>query len=262
MRALRPADSRGRPHSVWRIYADDGTGKPGTFAAVTQEVVIAANAPAGWVNFSLLVAAGARPRPLLARLVVRRRNREGVLRLTFPGTERYAPAAYSAGANPPGTFGTRHLRPERVLDLRQLHAERRRAAITGAPTVTGTAVQGETLTADPGTWSGGPSYAYQWRRCDTLGANCANIGGATAQTYDVQAADVGSTLRVRVTASNANGAAVAFSAATAVVQSPSGPAGTFGPTAAGPSIVQRRRAHDLIVSRARTRCRSPRTSAS
>ncbi len=71
------------------------------------------------------------------------------------------------------------------------------------PSISGTAQQGQTLVASPGTWSGTEpvSYAYQWRRCNAAGAACANIGGATASNYVVTAADVASTIRVEVTAS-------------------------------------------------------------
>ena len=43
-----------------------------------------------------------------------------------------------------------------------------------APTISGTPTQGQTLTANPGTWNGTPpiTYGYQWRRCDSAGANC------------------------------------------------------------------------------------------
>jgi hypothetical protein len=42
------------------------------------------------------------------------------------------------------------------------------------------------------------SYTYQWERCDADGANCSDIGGATAAAYSLVADDVGSTVRVRV----------------------------------------------------------------
>ena len=94
-----------------------------------------------------------------------------------------------------------------------------------APSVSGSTVSGQLLTASPGTWSGSPppSLTYQWQRCDSGGANCASIVGATAQTYALTAADVGSTLRVAVTASNIAGSAGPVqSAATAVVASSGG----------------------------------------
>ena len=77
---------------------------------------------------------------------------------------------------------------------------------TARPTVTGSARVGSELAASTGTWTGGVrSYAYQWERCDPAGANCADVTGATGRTYGVRAADEGSTLRVRVTATNLAG---------------------------------------------------------
>ena len=77
------------------------------------------------------------------------------------------------------------------------------------PTVSGSLVSGQMLTAGPGSWSGSPTptFAYQWQRCDTGGANCVAIVGATSSTYTLTAADVGSTIRVAVTASNSAGSA-------------------------------------------------------
>jgi hypothetical protein len=91
-------------------------------------------------------------------------------------------------------------------------------ANTTVPTISGSAQTGQTLTATSGTWTGTTplTYAYQWLRCDTGGANCASISGATGSSYTVVSADVGSTLRASVTASNAAGNATAQSAATAV----------------------------------------------
>jgi Polysaccharide lyase len=87
------------------------------------------------------------------------------------------------------------------------------------PTVSGTPQQGQTLSAATGSWSGTTpiTYTYQWQRCDSAGNACTAISGATAATYALASADVGSTARVSVTASNSAGSATASSAATAVV---------------------------------------------
>lgn len=114
---------------------------------------------------------------------------------------------------------------------------------TAQPTITGTAAQSQTLTAAQGTWAGDPtSFAFQWVRCPSSGgapdgSDCAVIGGASTTAYIVSAADVGSTLRVRVTASNAEGSATAASNATAVVSAQVGPPNTQPPTISGSAVV-------------------------
>lgn len=91
-------------------------------------------------------------------------------------------------------------------------------ATVTAPTIAGTPAQGQTLTADRGRWSGGPEqFAFQWKRCDAAGANCADIPGATNATYVVTPADSGLTLGVRAQATNPLSTLTAESALTAVV---------------------------------------------
>jgi hypothetical protein len=109
---------------------------------------------------------------------------------------------------------------------------------TAPPTVIGTAAVGQTLTATTGTWAGAPtSFTPRWERCDSSGGSCTAIPGATNPTYVVTDADVGSALRVSVTARNAVGAATAASAATAAVQATDAPTNTDPPTIAGTAQV-------------------------
>jgi hypothetical protein len=105
---------------------------------------------------------------------------------------------------------------------------------TTPPSISGTPQVGNVLTANPGVWSSdaNPTYAYQWRRCNTTGAACADISGATSQTYTVQQADVGSTLRVHVTATNPSGAGQADSPQTSIVQAAAAPPPPPGPAGA------------------------------
>jgi hypothetical protein len=102
---------------------------------------------------------------------------------------------------------------------------------TAPPTIVGSAVVGQTLTANPGTWTGtGITFAYAWSRCDATGAACAPIPLATQSTYTIVTADSGRTIRVTVTATNTTGSNSEQSSPTAVVTAQSGttgcPAGT------------------------------------
>ena len=79
------------------------------------------------------------------------------------------------------------------------------------PTITGTTRSARLLTASSGSWNGTTpiTYAYQWRRCDQNGGSCSRISGANKSTYTLKSADVGNTVRVRVTAKNSDGSAQA-----------------------------------------------------
>ena len=75
------------------------------------------------------------------------------------------------------------------------------------PKVAGTAQSGYTLAASTGSWSAFPTdslaYTLQWLRCTSTNVDsCTPVGGATADTYLLSQGDVGSLMRVRVTAAN------------------------------------------------------------
>src|SRR5207244_2447064 len=107
-------------------------------------------------------------------------------------------------------------------------------ANTAPPTISGTAQQGQTLTEAHETGTARRSaFAYQWQQCNSEGNSCVAISGATNQTYVPVAGDVGHTLRVQETASNADGSsAPATSAATSAVVPPV-PTNTAPPTISG-----------------------------
>lgn len=91
--------------------------------------------------------------------------------------------------------------------------------ILGSPRVSGVAREGQTLTARRGYWFATPEvdYAYQWSLCDTAGENCADIAGATEQTYTLPEDAVMHTLQVTVTATNDLGQSSAQSGASPLV---------------------------------------------
>jgi hypothetical protein len=90
---------------------------------------------------------------------------------------------------------------------------------TAEPKISGTAQEGQTLSGSSGTWTGTGTitYKYQWRRCNAQGNGCSNIGGADSSNYQLRTADVGHTVRLRVTAKNADGSASSDSNESAVV---------------------------------------------
>lgn len=120
----------------------------------------------------------------------------------------------------------------RAKARRHRRAVRRKAAasrlrnlrLVSAPTVSGLALEGQSLAASSGAWAGASpiSYSYRWQRCTVTGASCADIGGAGQQGYLLTAADVGHSVRVVVTARNPQGQKSASSPVTlAVVGLPS-----------------------------------------
>lgn len=87
-----------------------------------------------------------------------------------------------------------------------------------APVVNGTPQVDKTLTSTNGTWTNasGATYTIQWQR-STPGGGFDDIIGATGSTYRITSADVGHTLRSKVTANTASGSTSTTSAPTATV---------------------------------------------
>ncbi|MCL2419377.1 MAG: hypothetical protein FWD04_08795, partial [Conexibacteraceae bacterium] len=83
---------------------------------------------------------------------------------------------------------------------------------TAAPAITGAAQVGQTLQASsPGGWSAypAPGYAYEWLACSA--GNCSPIIGAAGSAFTPTSAQLGDTIELQVTATNALGHATADS---------------------------------------------------
>ena len=114
-------------------------------------------------------------------------------------------------------------------------------AAMGAPTITGTAQVGQTLTAATtgitdadGLTS--PTYTYQWIRVD--GTDEADIAAANSSTYTLGAADLGTTIKVKVSfTDDANNPETLTSAATATVSAAANTPATGAPTITGTAQV-------------------------
>ncbi len=112
-------------------------------------------------------------------------------------------------------------------------------ANTSIPSLSGTVMEGSTLTVSQGSWQGASpiSYASGWQRCDASGNNCATISGANDASYKLARADVGNRVRGAVTASNGVGTTTAYTSLSAIVGSQLEPVNTSPPTISGAAAV-------------------------
>lgn len=85
------------------------------------------------------------------------------------------------------------------------------------PVVSGTTRTGSTLTATSGTWTGSPTFAYQWQRASISAGVFSDIASASNSTYVLTDSDIGKYIRVSVVATNNLGPTTIFSAETTVV---------------------------------------------
>ena len=112
-------------------------------------------------------------------------------------------------------------------------ADRPNNPATGAPTITGAALVGETLTADTSSISdadglAGATFTYQWL------ADGAGISGATGSSYTPDSADEGKSIKVRVSFTDdaGNEESLTSAATAAVAARPNSPA-TGAPSISG-----------------------------
>lgn len=129
---------------------------------------------------------------------------------------------YRDGADARGRTAYSLAEPSLVSQTAQQAAAYAKAGVrappcnTVLPAITGTPTVGQTLTCSAGTFVSATSAAitrtYQWMRSDSF-----PISGATASTRVLAAADAGSYLRCRVTATDENGAAFVYTLRSAII---------------------------------------------
>jgi hypothetical protein len=102
-----------------------------------------------------------------------------------------------------------------------------------APKISGAAHDGQLLTVGAGSWKGTPpeSFTYEWQACPRSGT-CTAIPGADSASYRVASSQIGSKLRVLVTAKNAAGSLSVLSGRTAKIL-PGAPVNTLAPSVSG-----------------------------
>jgi hypothetical protein len=114
------------------------------------------------------------------------------------------------------------------------------ATLSGAPIVSGAlpSVSGDfsfhgsgelgyggTVSATEGIWTYSdampPTFQFQWQECDSSGDNCSNTSatGRIPDEYIITPGEVGNTIRVAVTATNGDGATIAYSAVSPIITS-------------------------------------------
>jgi hypothetical protein len=231
---LQPTGTAGEQKLEGLIY-EESSGAPGALLGTTTAEVFKSTNPEGWYELpfptAVKLAAGSYWIGFIsgATADVEAFNYEKVT-----SALDYNVNVFTSGpSNPFGTPTVSSL--QMSLYATYTAGEAPKAPVDSIlPTISGTAETGQTLTATTGTWTESPTgYTYQWESCAS-GCKVVKwtaIAGATKSTYAVTG-EVGSTLRVTVTASNAGGKEAAHSAQTlAVTQGPS----TIGTTTVGPS---------------------------
>jgi subtilisin family serine protease len=216
------------------LYADSA-GKPGALVATTSELSFSSSQSAGWYDmaFPSPVALGA-GNYWIGMISGTSSHVAGFRYTSVAGSRAYNANSYASG--PTNPFGTPTIDDEQMSEYATYttgaSSPPAPPANTALPVVSGTAQEGQTLSASTGSWTNSPTgYAYQWLRC--VSGSCSSVAGATGSSYHVVSADVGDTLEVAVTATNGGGSAVATSSPTASVQSAPAGSATFGTTTVG-----------------------------
>lgn len=87
-----------------------------------------------------------------------------------------------------------------------------------APPLNGTAAVGQTMTVDPGGWTGNPTFTFQWQSCNSSGSSCVDINAATSNAYTLTSNEAGHIVQAIVTATEAGLSTPATSEQSGIVQ--------------------------------------------
>lgn len=126
----------------------------------------------------------------------------------------------------------------------QLPSWRQTGRSIPAPSFTGTLAEGQTLTADPGSWAGTSpfTYTYYWLTVDpTTGFWDSEV--RTGETFTLTSAQIGKQIQLWVTATNAAGDGFALSAVSELITA-SPPVNTEVPAISGTA----QEGHELSAS--------------
>lgn len=99
-------------------------------------------------------------------------------------------------------------------------------AVSVIPSIQGSAVQGSQLSVSNGTWSGRPTFSYQWKR------DGVNIPGETSSTFTTSVADFHTTITVTVTGTNPGGSSSSTTSGIYII-SDQAPINTVAPVVSG-----------------------------
>jgi hypothetical protein len=218
------------------VYADS-TGSPGSLLGTTTQLTFTSTSTPGWYKLPFLAPLQIPAGEYWIGVITGAASRVAGYRYDKVAKARdYNANTFTSGPTDPFGSFTTDLQQMSLYATYTTETSPRPPVNSGLPAVTGTAQQGQALSAQNGSWTNEPtSFTYAWQRCDTTGANCARIASATAQSYTLVAADVGSTIRVAVTASNSRGASAPATSAQSAVVAAQQSSATFGKSTVGAS---------------------------
>jgi hypothetical protein len=226
---LEPTALSGRQELEGVIYADAG-GAPGALVAASRPFTFASTQTAGWYPLPLPSAIELPAGTYWIGEFTGATGRVAGYRYDeVSGARAWNDDTFGSGpSNPFGAFFSDGQQVTIYATYTPAGGSPRPVNV-GPPTISGTAQQGQALTEHSGAWTNSPTiFSYQWLQCNSLGASCFPIAGAAGQTYVPAAGDVGHTLSVQETASNAAGAgSPATSAPTASIVPPTAPVASF-----------------------------------